>query len=415
MINSNNIAACTAETDLAKLLDFSINNQDLDRLEAMLGEFNPLKVLGVGDYEIRHSNVLGWLLDPKAHHGLGDSIFKNILLQILKDNRRDDLPRIGEVFDTSYSDLEIMREYKNIDLLAVSQTAKTVLVIENKIHAGEEETQLTRYADIVKGKYPDYTRVHIFLTLDGADPKGSDLFVPFKHESIYSIVKSVTDIRRDYINAKVYDFIQQYLRTLEEKIMPRADVIEVCTKLYKEHKDSINMILQYGKPRFEPKHIREFHNRTKTESIFMDVGSFRNSYNFIPCTWAGIVPTTSTDREKYYISFQFGFNDYENHKINMWLYIGSFLDSEERERFVEAVDTAAKANTDCKLTVKKSSKATTTIFSKTISLKSESHRDYSLDDYDTVTERLIEEYNSAEVQRIVEVVGGVVQKFWSKE
>ena len=34
--------------------------------------FNLFDVLRNADYEIRHSNVLAWLLDPGRNHGLGD-------------------------------------------------------------------------------------------------------------------------------------------------------------------------------------------------------------------------------------------------------------------------------------------------------------------------------------------------------
>lgn len=40
------------------------NNKDFEKLESKLNRFNPFKVLNIERYEIRHSNVLGWLLDP---------------------------------------------------------------------------------------------------------------------------------------------------------------------------------------------------------------------------------------------------------------------------------------------------------------------------------------------------------------
>ena len=37
-------------------------------------KFNPFDVLRYADYEIRHSNVLAWLLQPGESHGLQDQI-----------------------------------------------------------------------------------------------------------------------------------------------------------------------------------------------------------------------------------------------------------------------------------------------------------------------------------------------------
>ena len=76
-----------SDDQIAKsLLNFAVNNPDLSKLESMLREFNPFRILGISDFEIRHSNVLAWLIEPHAHHGLGDELFKNLLLEVLKSD-----------------------------------------------------------------------------------------------------------------------------------------------------------------------------------------------------------------------------------------------------------------------------------------------------------------------------------------
>ena len=51
-----------SDKQIAKsLLNFAVNNSDLSKLESMLQEFNPFRILGISDFEIRHSNVLAWL------------------------------------------------------------------------------------------------------------------------------------------------------------------------------------------------------------------------------------------------------------------------------------------------------------------------------------------------------------------
>ena len=39
-------------------------------------EFNTFDVLQYANYEIRHSNVLAWLLQPAETHGIGDRFLK---------------------------------------------------------------------------------------------------------------------------------------------------------------------------------------------------------------------------------------------------------------------------------------------------------------------------------------------------
>jgi len=58
--------------DIAALERFLIGNLDLERLETLLGQFNLFEAVGVTRQELRHSDFLGFLLDPRAAHGLGD-------------------------------------------------------------------------------------------------------------------------------------------------------------------------------------------------------------------------------------------------------------------------------------------------------------------------------------------------------
>lgn len=44
--------------------------------------FNPLDVLGVGHREASYSNLLAWLLNPDADHGLGDRFLKRFLASV---------------------------------------------------------------------------------------------------------------------------------------------------------------------------------------------------------------------------------------------------------------------------------------------------------------------------------------------
>ena len=402
--------------ELRALLDFSINNNDLDKLESLISAFNPFKILGIQDNEIRHSNVLSWLIDPNGHHGLGDTLFKNLLLEVLKDNRGGNLPQIKDVIVANFSDLRVFREWRNIDLIAVSQSNKTVLVIENKIEASEEKTQLARYAAIVKDKYPDFNQVFLFLTLDGAEPKGSALYIPFTHEQVHWIVKSTVEIRQDYMHSKVYDFIQYYLSSLEEKIMKSSELIDICTKLYREYGSAINTIIQYGKPKFQISSIHEFHTKTKTTSVHADKNSVSVYYPFIPNTWKDKVPETNKNTsDRYLVYFYLNFSDYESHKIIFSIIVGEFPDPDERIRFLENLSKAAEANSDGKLKIKTTSTKSTSLFSKTITLKDEANGEYGLDDYQLVCGMLIKTYQEFVESNVFKVIDEVVKSFRFKD
>lgn len=50
-----------------------------EQIEAKLSDFNAFETLGVVNTEIRHSNVLAWLLNPRENHGIGDVFIKKLI------------------------------------------------------------------------------------------------------------------------------------------------------------------------------------------------------------------------------------------------------------------------------------------------------------------------------------------------
>ena len=63
------------EEDLKRLLD-DPRFRDYHERTRKREDFNTFDVLRYSDYEIRHSNVLAWLLQPGATHGIGDEFLK---------------------------------------------------------------------------------------------------------------------------------------------------------------------------------------------------------------------------------------------------------------------------------------------------------------------------------------------------
>ena len=77
-----NTDCTTRNDDKESLLRFLQDADCLDSLSKWTNEFNIFDVLGVSRAEIRHSNMLGWLLDPNENHGLGDSFLYGIISKI---------------------------------------------------------------------------------------------------------------------------------------------------------------------------------------------------------------------------------------------------------------------------------------------------------------------------------------------
>ena len=77
------IATKTQENILNALLLDSTCFKALDR---WIGEFNIFDTLGISRWEIKHSNILAWLLSPSENHNLGTDFLNGIIEKILSGN-----------------------------------------------------------------------------------------------------------------------------------------------------------------------------------------------------------------------------------------------------------------------------------------------------------------------------------------
>src|SRR3989338_7362051 len=97
----------------ARLNEFIVRNNDLELLEARIREFNPLRVLNIVNYEIRHSNILSWLLSPDENHGLGDKFLKKMIGEILLENEALEVPfSVAQLQSFTLCDAQVLREYR---------------------------------------------------------------------------------------------------------------------------------------------------------------------------------------------------------------------------------------------------------------------------------------------------------------
>ena len=66
--------------EISKLKDLLLDSELLENLKSKTdNSVNIFDVLKVADAEIRHSNMLAWLLDSTANHGLGGEIIKRLI------------------------------------------------------------------------------------------------------------------------------------------------------------------------------------------------------------------------------------------------------------------------------------------------------------------------------------------------
>lgn len=321
--------------DVLALNKLIVNNKEFEMLNAKLNIFNPFKVLKIDTFEIRHSNVIAWLLSPNGNHGLEDKVLKKVLSEIILKSQNVDIKKSAmEIYLGDFLDTVIFREWNHIDIMAVSEKNKIVLLIENKIYSSEHDNQLTRYLCRVKEEYDGYDIIPVYLTLEGDNTIDDDKWETFDYGSIYRILKNLIKLYKDNLNDKIIDFIGYYLKTLEDITMQDEEVVNLCKMIYNKNKEAIDLIIKYGKQSAMLAAGEEFVEKNKN---IINTSSNNNVFVFIPKEFIGRVPEIKNKNSTYdnhYIEFYFS-NDLNTNKLWLYLEIEPFDNTEIRLRFME--------------------------------------------------------------------------------
>ncbi len=227
-------------TDEQALQNFLLDIQCLDELLPWTGKFNIFDVLKISKTEIRHSNMLGWLLDPNENHGFGDAFVKAIFQRIVEN---DTLGKY-DVFKVLLSDMysfSVLREWKNIDILLVSNEEKIILAIENKVRSHEHSNQLNRYRAVLEHEYPDYNRFYVYLTPDGEEPSDSENWDVLTYTDVVEVLEDL--VNRIQVQEDVSGMINNYIEVIRRDIVEDQKLIEVCNKIYNKHRKALELIM----------------------------------------------------------------------------------------------------------------------------------------------------------------------------
>lgn len=229
----------SADEDEEALREFLADSECLDSLCKWTGGFNAFDVLGITCSEIRHSNVLAWLMDPDGNHGLHDGVIRGFVDYAAKCAEDDG------VFDDLLMDCDgfsIRREWCHIDILAVNDEAKYVLCIENKIFSGEHDDQLARYRDEIEREFPHYRHRFLFLTPSSWEASESD-WLSMGYEDVLDIIAHA--VKTFTPAPALAQFISEYMDTVRRNILGDRDLERVCAKIYAKHKRALDLIYEH--------------------------------------------------------------------------------------------------------------------------------------------------------------------------
>ena len=212
------------EDDLRNLIDdsrFRAYHRDLVEPR----EFNTFDVLRYADYEIRHSNVLAWLLRPADTHGIGPRFLKWFVNHV---NRRFAAGDMDEVVlaETSFdaANVDVWRERDYVDITIRFKREKCLIAVENKTESASSGhlDQVMGYDEKLRGKHKDHTVNSVLLT---ASPDGSVKFPRIAHVGWDSVGEAIGSLLTagEFPSPSVQAFIRQYVDMVERWFHPGGE------------------------------------------------------------------------------------------------------------------------------------------------------------------------------------------------
>ena len=229
-------------TNEEALKNFLLDIDCLNELLPWTGKFNLFDVLRISRTEIRHSNMLAWLLNANENHGMGDAYIKALLQHLVANDSTERY----DVFHLALMDFygfTVQREWNNIDILLVSNEEKTLIAFENKVGSHEHSDQLNRYRKILEKAYPDYCRIYLYLTPDGELPSDEDNWNVMTYFDIVDTLEHVAGSIELIPDVRL--MIENYIAIIRRDIVDDQQLIDICDKIYKKHQKALDLIFEH--------------------------------------------------------------------------------------------------------------------------------------------------------------------------
>lgn len=288
----------------------------LGHLETLLQRFNLFEAIGVLRQELRHSDLLATFLDPRQSHGLG-TLFLTELLRTAAPS--------ANISALQHSRVE--REWHNVDILIVDDTARLAVIIENKIDTGEIPGQLSRYYADVRSHFPEHTIIALFLTRNG-DAPSDDRYRAVSYSQICQILEKVIAERQEILDPDVAVVLRHYAQMLRRHIVSDSDVAVLCREIYRKHKQAMDLIIEHRPD--QQAQIGEYVTRLIQEMPALHLGSVARGWVvFVPSEWHG--PRSITPNSPHlYLEFHLRPSD-----LNIFCTLSPGADTKKRAEIFE--------------------------------------------------------------------------------
>ena len=159
---------------------------------------------GVDKFEIKHSNVLKWILEPKGDDAIDYMPIRNLLKIIQEKNSYYDFFNTVDLDNAILNKVTIQRERYNIDVLITLKINGDdyAIVLENKLESSTHDEQLDDYKRKVENIYPNHNKLHVLLSpgtdKDLIEEAVKNQYIPITYQDVYDrILKVILELTSD--------------------------------------------------------------------------------------------------------------------------------------------------------------------------------------------------------------------------
>lgn len=244
----------TESDQLRALQDFE-GDPDLEALEMLLGRFNIFEALGVARAERNHSKFLGFLLNPRERHRLGERFLKRFLHMVLENPPKAAPMKQREIDTINLSRAKIFIEYwdqaddARTDILIRDDLNNMSVIVENKIDAMLGPDQLEKYYQRELTRFPlercsERRILGVYLTKNAVE-SGNDHYAAFCHKQIQALIMELFEDPDLHLAPEVQFGLRQYADAIRRNLMIDEGIKKRCEGIYKQHKQAIDLIFKY--------------------------------------------------------------------------------------------------------------------------------------------------------------------------
>lgn len=199
-------------------------NQGFLKLQRELNKFNIFHATGMTNQEIKHTQFLGYLLDPNESHGIKDEFLIRFIQSLPKPEDTETYTINILDFNLSYSKTIKEKGFEGIknrlDLIIEIPSLENpekiyIIAIENKIGASAGKNQLRIYREAIKKTYQEKLQINpilLYLTVNNEEPNDKD-WVPILYsetviKAIKSLIEDLEETLSDYMIFILKDYIE---------------------------------------------------------------------------------------------------------------------------------------------------------------------------------------------------------------